>query len=240
MGGRRQASLDLWHKFTLDYFLHNSPDEIAWQTRQVLASTAQALPLVQVRPVTARGATEIFFYTHDHDGLFRVTTALLDQMALNIVDARIMTTDDGMALDSFLVLEQDGAPVDATGARPEEIRATLAKALRERPWGGTQVLRRLPRSHHHFPIETRVSFAPDEANQRTLMRLTTRDRPGLLAEVGAVFDACGIRLQSAKIATIGAQVDDVFFITTQDAPVTCETSLACVRREILSRLDERS
>ena len=238
-GGDRQASIDLWRKFTLDYFLHNSPDEIAWQTRQVLASTAQALPLVQIRPVTARGATEIFFYTHDHDGLFRVTTALMDQMALNIVDARIMTTDDGMALDSFLVLEQDGAPVEAKGTRPEEILATLAKALRERPWGGTQVLRRLPRSHHHFPVETRVSFTPDEANQRTLMRLTTRDRPGLLAEVGAVFDACGIRLQSAKIATIGAQVDDVFFITTQDAPVTCETSLACVRREILSRLDER-
>ena len=238
-GGERQGGINLWLKLTLDYFLHNSPDEIAWQTRQVLASTPQALPLVAIRPVTARGASEIFFYTHDHDGLFRVTTALLDQMALNIVDARIMTTDDGMALDSFLVLEQDGAPVDPTGPRPEEIRCTLAQALRERPWGGTQVLRRLPRSHHHFPVETHVSFTPDEANHRTLMRLTTRDRPGLLAQVGAVFEACSIRLQSAKIATIGAQVDDVFFITTQDTPTTCETSLACVRREILNRLDER-
>ena len=235
----RQAANDLWLKFTLDFFLHNSPDEIAWQTRQVLATSPEAQPLVAIRPITARGATEIFFYTHDHDGLFRVTTALLDQMALNIVDARIMTTDDGMALDSFLVLEQDGAPVDAAGPRPEEIRATLVQALRERPWGGTQVLRRLPRNHHHFPVDTRVSFSPDEANRRTLMRLTTRDRPGLLAEVGAVFEACGIRLQSAKIATIGAQVDDVFFITTQDTTITCETSLACVRREIHSRLEDR-
>ena len=104
-----------------------------------------------------------------------------------------------------------------------------------------RLLRRLPRRHHHFPVETRVSFAADERNHRTQMRLTTRDRPGLLAEVGAVFEACGIRLQSAKIATIGVQVDDVFFITTtsQDSAITCENSLACVRREIHSRLEDR-
>jgi [protein-PII] uridylyltransferase len=71
------------------------------------------------------------------------------------------------------------------------------------------------------------------------MRLTTRDRPGLLAEIGAVFEACGIRLQNAKIATIGARVDDVFFITThEDTPITCESALACLRREIHTRLED--
>jgi [protein-PII] uridylyltransferase len=238
-GEGEEACTALWLKFSLDFFLQNSPDEIAWQTRQVLAVTPESLPLVEIRPVTARGGTEIFLYTHDHDGLFRITTALLDQMALNIMDARIMTTDDGMALNAFQVLEQDGNPVDAQGPRTEEIRSTLAQALRERPWAGTQVLRRLPRRHHHFPVETRVSFAPDERNHRTMMRLTTRDRPGLLAEVGAVFDACGIRLQNAKIATIGAQVDDVFYISTrQDTPIACETALACLRREIHARLED--
>jgi [protein-PII] uridylyltransferase len=234
-----QACIALWLKFSLDFFLQSSPDEIAWQTRQVLAATPESLPLVEIRPVTARGGTEILLYTHDHDGLFRITTALLDQMALNVMDARIMTTDDGMALNTFQVLDQDGSPVDAQGPRPEEIRATLVQALRERPWAGPQVLRRLPRRHHHFPVETRVSFAPDQRNHRTIMRLTTRDRPGLLAEVGAVFEACGVRLQNAKIATVGAQVDDVFFITTpQDTPITCETALACLRREIHARLED--
>ncbi len=236
-----QACKDLWITFSLDFFLHNSPDEIAWQTRKVLAATPEDLPLVEVRPVTARGGTEIFLYTHDHDGLFRITTALIDQLALNIMDARIMTTDDGMALNSFQVLEQDGKPVDDQGTRPEEIRTTLAQALRERPWAGPAVLRRLPRRHHHFPVETRVAFASDERNHRTQMRLTTRDRPGLLAEVGAVFEACSIRLQNAKIATVGAQVDDVFFITTrQDTPITCETALACLRREIHARLEDHA
>jgi [protein-PII] uridylyltransferase len=240
-GEDRRACTDLWRKFSLDFFLHNSPDEIAWQTRQVLAADPDSLPLVEIRPVTVRGGTEILLYTHDHDGLFRIVTALLDQMAINIMDARIMTTNNGMALNVFQVLEQNGKPVEAEGPRPEEIRTTLAQALRERPWAGPQVLRRLPRRHLHFPVETRVSFAADERNHRTMLRLTTRDRPGLLADVGAVFEACSIRLRNAKIATIGAQVEDVFFITTrEDRPITCETALACLRRELHARLEDVS
>jgi [protein-PII] uridylyltransferase len=214
------------------------PDEIAWQTRQILDAQPKDLPLVAIRPVTARGGTEIFIYARDHARLFARTTALLDQMGLSIMDARVMTTDDQMVVDSYQVLDPDGQPVDDP-ARLEEIRAALTAVLREQTGGEIQVARRLPRRHRYFPIQTRVSFSADEANRRTVMRLTTLDRPGLLAEVGAVFQDCGIRLQNAKIATVGAEVDDVFFITSgEDAPITCETALACLRREIHNRLED--
>jgi [protein-PII] uridylyltransferase len=72
------------------------------------------------------------------------------------------------------------------------------------------------------------------------MRLSTLDRPGLLADVGAVFDACGIRLQNAKIATVGAEVDDIFFITTEDeTAITCDAALACLRKQIHRRLERQ-
>jgi [protein-PII] uridylyltransferase len=110
--------------------------------------------------------------------------------------------------------------------------------LRSNGDGGIQVARSLPHRHRHFPIETRVSFSVDDKNRRTIMRLTTLDRPGLLAEVGDVFQHCAIRLHNAKIATVGAEVDDVFFITNAEgAPITCETALACLRREIHERLE---
>jgi [protein-PII] uridylyltransferase len=237
-GVSREDCKDLWLKFNLEYFLHNSPDEIAWQTRLVLGTPRDTLPLVAIRPVTARGGTEIFIYTHDREYLFSRTTALLDRLRLSILDARIMTTDDGMALNTYYVLELDeGQPVDDT-SRMEELQGTLKRELDGPGRQGTKVARRAPRQHKHFPIPTEVSFAPDVHNQRTVMRLTTLDRPGLLAEVGAVFEACGIRLQNAKIATIGAEVDDVFFITTQgETAITCENALACLRREIHRRLE---
>jgi len=236
-GGDPSACGTLWLKFSLDFFLHNSPDEIAWQTRQILAADTSEEPLVVIRPITARGGTEIFIYTRDRANLFALTTATLDQMGLDIMDARVMTTDDGMAVNSYQILDQDGEPVD-DALRMEEIRFTLAHNIAEEGDGHIRVARAVPRRLRHFPIETRISFSCDDPNHRTIMRLTTLDRPGLLAEVGAVFQQCGIRLQNAKIATVGAEVDDVFFITSEDeTPITCETALACLRREIHDRLE---
>jgi [protein-PII] uridylyltransferase len=236
-GGDPSACDRLWSRFSLDLFLHNSPDEIAWQTRQILASEPGQLPLVVIRPVTARGGTEIFIYTVDRANLFGRTTALLDQMGLSIMDARIMTTDDEMAVSTYQVLDQDDNPVHDP-LRMEEIRYGLVTELAEEVNAEIQVARSMPRRNRYFPTETRVSFAADEPNRRTIMRLTTLDRPGLLAEVGAVFQDCGIRLQNAKIATVGAEVDDVFFITNEDdTPITCETALSCLRRQIHNRLE---
>jgi [protein-PII] uridylyltransferase len=239
-GGDPEACTRLWSKFSLDLFLHNSPDEIAWQSRQILACAPDKLPLVVIRPVTARGGTEIFIYTPDRADLFARTTALLDQIGLNVMDARIMTTDDGMAINTYQVLDRDGRPVHDP-VQMDEIQAALVSDLVEASCSGVQVARSLPRRNRNFPIETRVSFATDERNRRTIMRLSTLDRPGLLAEVGAVFEDCGIRLRNAKISTVGAEVDDVFFITNdEEAPITCETALACLRREIHGRLEGKT
>jgi [protein-PII] uridylyltransferase len=232
-----EACTQLWERFTLDYFAHGSPDEIAWQARLLLGTSDTHLPLVAIRRVTARGSTEILIYTHDQKNLFGRTTALLDQMRLSIMDARIMTTNDGMVLNTYYVLELEGNPV-GDEQRMAEIRSALENELAESRTKDIQVARRLPRRHKYFPTATDVSFATDERNQRTIMRLVTLDRPGLLAEVGAVFDACDIRLQNAKIATVGAAVEDVFFITTEDrTPITCQEILSCLREQIHRRVE---
>jgi len=194
-------------------------------------------PVVDIRPITARGGSEIFIYSRNRDNLFARTTAALDQMGLSVMDARVMTTSDGMVVNSYQVLDQGGTLLN-NPARLSEVREQLAARLTEPSQARIQVTRAPSRRHRHFPIETRVCFSVDEPNQRTIMRLTTLDRPGLLAEVGAVFEQCGIRLQNAKIATVGAEVDDVFFITTaEETPITCEQVLSCLRREIHDRLE---
>ena len=90
---------------------------MAWQTRLVLAADPAELPLVSIRPVTARGGSEVFIYTRDESNLFARTTALLDQMGLSIMDARVMTTDDAMVLSTYHVLELEGRN-SLTCARP--------------------------------------------------------------------------------------------------------------------------
>ncbi len=228
---------DLWSRFGLEFFAPSSPEEIAWQTKQMLDADCHDLPLVVIRPVASRGCSEVFIYSLDQKNLFVRITALLDQRALSIMDARITTTEDGIAVNTFQVLGPDHAPIEQ-GRESDELRDLLLQTLGEHDDNALRVSRRLPRQHRHFPTETRVSFTEDMRNQRTMMRLTTLDRPGLLAEIGAVFEQCDIRLQSAKIATVGADVDDVFFISTQEAtPITCEAALTCLRQEIHKRLE---
>ena len=69
------------------------------------------------------------------------------------------------------------------------------------------------------------------------MRLVATDKPGLLAEMGQVFIQLGIKIHSAKISTIGADVEDIFIISdTADRPITDEQALQDIRSRIIQRL----
>ena len=62
----------------------------------------------RTRVDTARAVTEITLYTADHPGLFSRIAGALAVTGANIVDAKIMTMSNGMALDTFWVQDQDG------------------------------------------------------------------------------------------------------------------------------------
>ena len=235
----REEVIKYWLTLSLDYFLYYSWEEIAWQTKLVLTAKPETIPLVVLRNSAIRGGTEVFTYVEDRQALFALTTSLLDQLGLNIVSARIETSDTQLTINSFLVLEADGSPVEDPG-RKEKIKTTLKKALEKPVATDIAVYRRVPRHLKHFSIPTRVDFAQDRANHRTIMKLNTDDRPGLLSQVGYAFAENKIRLISAKIATIGAEVDDTFFISDQEnRPLSGRETFERLEKAIHDRLDSR-
>jgi [protein-PII] uridylyltransferase len=54
---------------------------------------------------------------------------------------------------------------------------------------------------------------PDLEGRRTLIELVAPDRAELLTTVGRVFAEFGLDLSTAKIATLGERVEDVFYVT---------------------------
>ena len=66
-----------------------------------------------------------------------------------------------------------------------------------------------------FPTESQVSTSQDHDNHRTVLQLITGDRPGLLLQIGQVFEQNDVNLHNAKITTLGEKAEDVFFITTE-------------------------
>ncbi len=237
LAGNAKGSRRIWARFGEDYFLRHTSDEIAWHTEAILKSSDDTLPLVLTR--NGRGGTEIFVYAKDQEFLFAATTSVLGRLGLTIMDSRIITADNGMTLDSYVVHEmQNSGPCDDD--RLEEISRALHDALVS-PGSARQVDSRMPRRQlKHFPLPTEVRFGDDRRKRRTVIEVVARDRPGLLARVGWALADCKVRLQNAKIATFGERAEDIFYVTdTHNEPLDPSRSEE-VRKAIIEALEERS
>ncbi|MEY2667239.1 MAG: [protein-PII] uridylyltransferase, partial [Pseudomonadota bacterium] len=225
-----------WQHVSDDYFLRYSADEIAWHTLAIAASKESELPLVLLRPQTQRGSAEVFIYTKNEGAIFSLSTVTLDQLGLTILDARIMTTLDGYVLNSFLVLEQSGEPIDDL-FREVHICKSLRHNLLQNKVAKTKNIHRQSRQAKHFPINTVINFHIDPLNRYTLIELITTDHAGLLSKIGQAFVQQHIYLHNAKITTIGSRVEDMFYITNADQqPITELQQLDELRLALLKQL----
>jgi len=227
----------LWASLSFEYFLQSTPEEIAWQTASVLRKDDVSGPLVKLRPSSRGGATEIFVCAADRDNLFAHTAALLDQLCLNVVAARIETVEGTCTMNSFMVLEEDGSEVNDE-QRVEEVVMTLRSGLAEPSSFDPTASRPLPRQLRHFDVPVEVEFLQEESGSRTEMRLRCGDRPGLLGRVGQVFAENGIRVHNAKITTLGAVAEDTFHLTDlHDRPLNAPACLHTLQNAIRERLE---
>jgi [protein-PII] uridylyltransferase len=226
-----EAAERAWATFPTSSFLRHRPEQIAWQTAAIVRANG-AWPLVAVHPLSVRGSTELFVCTPDRDGLFASVTAMLDRLHFSVVEARILGSSAGMAMDTFLLLEADGQH-PASADRAEELRQRMQRALAQ----GGQILpprRSMSRQLKHFQMPPRIDFR--QAEGRTRMALVCSDRPGLLAAVAQVLVACETRVHDARIATFGERVEDFFQLTDRsDAPLG-EAQQQGLRQALLARL----
>jgi len=236
--GLDNAQLNLlWMSLSTDYFLQNSADAIIWHTGLLWPPGQQINCMhVELRYDAVHRCTDIFVFGPDRDDLFAHSTALLDQLGLNVLSARVQTTAQGLSINSYLVLEDDGSQVEGR-ERLEGIRLFLQDGLdsAETPQGWL----RMPRQLKSFQVPSEISFEQDENRVFTLLRLKTSDRPGLLSKVGQAFAANKLRLHHARIATAGAEAQDTFAITDRDdQPITDPEQLAIIAESIKNILDD--
>lgn len=227
----------LWSHFGPEYFLQYDPAQILWHCRTLLAAVTETQAQVDMRTNDSRAVTEIFIYTPDRPHIFASASAVLERLGLNVVEAQIHTTDDGFTVDTFFVLEGRGTVIDDE-FRLHEIKDALIEALSQPKEAGL-VNRRQTRGQRIFTVDTKLEYTQED--RRTALHLLTADRPGLLSRIGSVFINQQVRLQKAKIATLGERADDVFYITDLDAtPLREPERLDTLRQEILEVLENMS
>lgn len=236
-----QRTETLWAHMGQDYFLRETPEDVAWHTQAILARNDPETPIVLSKPVgnLHDPVTQIFIYTRDRDHLFAVITATLEQLGLNVHGARLYSSADNHTLDTFFVLEQDDSPVPQDGPRIAHICTTLLDRLSGSGPFFDIVQRHTPRTIRYFSTPTETRLTTDPAGSHSILEVMTPDRAGLLARIGRVFFSYGIKVRTARITTLGAHVEDVFFITdASQRPIEDPELASKLQRAIRESLDQ--
>jgi [protein-PII] uridylyltransferase len=196
-------------------------EPLAWQianAKQVAAAEARigdAKPSVSVEDDLETGATRVSVFTPDREGLFFRICAGLASGGANIIDARIHTTRDGMALDNLLVLDGRGKPYRDRRLRSRLVSAVESALLSSSPPPLPANEAERPRSSA-FDVAPSVAIAERASTRTTVVEVNARDRPALLAALTAAIHSQGHRIHSAHIATYGERAVDVFYLTRPD------------------------
>ena len=198
------------------YWLSFDPETHARHARLTRDADARGAPLtVETQPLPARAVTEVTVYAADHAGLFSQIAGALAVAGASIVDARIHTLTNGMALDTFWVQDAAGGAFDAPHrlARLYVLieqaltgRITLATEIRK---ASTALLGRRVRAIH---VPPRVVIDNQASNSFTVLEVNGRDRPGLLHDVTAAISEQGLQIASAHVSTYGVRAVDVFYV----------------------------
>jgi [protein-PII] uridylyltransferase len=224
------------------YWLSFDAATHARHARLMREAERRAAPLtVDKRVDSARAVTEVTLYTGDHPGLFSRIAGALALSGANIVDARIMTMANGMALDTFYVQDSSGGAFD----RPDKL-ARLAvhfeNVLSGRLKPHIELSRPAPFASRTdiFTVTPRVLIDNKASAAHTVIEVNGRDRPGLLFEVTRGLTGINLQISSAKISTYGEKVVDVFYVKNIfGLKIEHEGKLKEIRETLLAVLAER-
>ncbi|MCP5296850.1 MAG: [protein-PII] uridylyltransferase [Rhodocyclaceae bacterium] len=232
-GLRQDIEEAFWKELDTVYFLRHDAEEIAWHTRTLYHRPASAQPVVKARlPHIGEEGLQVMVYVPDQPHLFARLCGFFSRLGYSIVEAKIHTTHHGYALDSFMLLDPDGALAyrDMISLIEHDLSEKLASGtVSEQVSGG-----RLSRQMRNFPITPEVQIHSTEKSGQCLLSIIAADRPGLLFTVASTLDAHDINIHTAKIATLGERVEDTFLISGAELAKTA--ALLRLETELLAKL----
>jgi [protein-PII] uridylyltransferase len=224
------------------YWLSFDTDTHVRHARMVRDAEGRQAPLtVETEPLPQRAVTEVTVYAADHPGLFSRIAGALAVAGASIVDARIHTMTNGMALDTFWVQDAAGGAFDQPH-RLAKLYVLVEQALsghlrlsQEIPRMAQALVGRRMRAIH---VPPRVVVDNRASNSHTVLEVNGRDRPGLLHDVTSAISEQGLQIASAHVTTYGVRAVDVFYVKDVfGLKVDNERKLAILRDALLEALN---
>ena len=229
------AHILFWPRVGDHYFLRHTVQEIAWHTRHLYRTPETERPVVHARSAPNGEGIQVMIYTLDRADLFAHICAFFEHLNYNIVEAKIYTTLNHYALNTFLVLDSA-----QTAQHYRDLLSFIEFELTRQLDAGTPPIAprqgRISRQLKHFPITPRIRIVTDEKNQYHVLSVTTGDRPGLLSRIAQTLLKHGVQVHTAKINTLGERVEDTFLIHADEDRLSNTKTVLNIETDLLQAL----
>ena len=162
----------------------------------------------------------------DRRGLLSKTAGVLALNSLRVHSASV-NSQDGSAINTFVVSPHFGSPPAAELLREQLIRALdgdldVLESIDARNRSATpleyrragEVLTAVPVNHK--PAPPRVLWFDGTGPDQLLVEVRASDRAGLLAHLTHVFEVAEVDIVWAKVSTLGSSVVDTFCVRVSD------------------------
>lgn len=204
-------------RFPLRYVLGTPADRIAVHLAAVQRLEAGEV-VVEHAFNQPLGTCEYTVVTTDDvtPGIFSKLAGVMAATGLQVLDAQIVTRQDGLVVDTFQVLDRDYAAAPPASRR-DDIAETIVRVLTGEESVEALMARgsRLP-TRRAVPAHrqaTEVQIDNETSDRFTILDVFADDRQGLLYVITHAIFRLGLSVHAARISTRLDQVADVFYVT---------------------------
>jgi len=199
--------------FDDDYFIKFNMNEILKQSLVMINRNIpnKAQDIIDISAIDNEDYFYAFVFTQIDNESFYKITSIFEQEGVSVRDAKVVRVNEEYCIYSFY-FDHMRTMKDEINQKNEAINKYINEAMASDSFSaqsGSQILSRRLRS---FDKKVDISFSEDLIHNRTVMEITCIDRPGLLSNISKILKEESIWIQSAKIATIGENADDIFYL----------------------------
>lgn len=190
------------------------PDDIIERNLRLLLANDSGPLAIDACYYPERGATLITVLAADHPGLFYRIAGAIHLAGGSIIDARIHTSTDGLAVDNFLVQDPWGRPFQEA-EQIARLKDSISDALANKSKLSSKLMAKpvALRRADAFKIAPSVLIDNKASNRFTVVEISAADRPALLNNLALALFQSKVTLHSAHIATYGERAVDTFYVT---------------------------
>ena len=198
---------------------------------------------IDIENLDDQGVTEISIYTQDHLGLFARTCAGLVLAGTSVQDARIVTTKDGMTVNTFLIRSANSFSFIEEKNRISTLEDTISKTISEERDPKILIKEfksiQIPSRKDSFVIEPRVLIDNLSSKTHTLIEINSKDKIGLLHTLASELFLMGLHISTARISTYGVRVVDVFYIKNMTGgKITEKDKINIIKSKLMKAINE--